>query len=133
MSVHTLKITSCKSQITKLESYVAQIKQQFDINEEQYPDILISLTEAVNNAIIHGNRNNTDKCVDILCNCNDGVLTFKISDEGAGFNPNQIKDPLAEENLDQEGGRGVFIMNTLCDGVKYHDKGSTVEMTFKIT
>lgn len=132
MSENILKITSCKSQISKLEGYVSEIKQRFHIQEKQYPDILISLTEAVNNAIIHGNCNDTAKCVDIICAYHSDRLTFTISDEGKGFDPNTIKDPLALENIDLEGGRGVFIMKTLCDNVKYFDEGRTVEMTFKL-
>lgn len=109
-----------------------QIKQQFEIQEDQYPDILISLTEAVNNAIIHGNCNDQGKCVDIMCTYQQSKLTFTISDEGSGFDPNAVKNPLAEENIDCEGGRGVFIMKTLSDQVKYTNDGSTVEMIFNL-
>ncbi len=126
------KITSCQSQIGKLEEYVSQISKEFDIDDTKYPDILISLTEAVNNAIIHGNSSDVSKCVDIMCKCKEQNLTFTISDQGDGFDPEQINNPLDETNIELEGGRGVLIMKSLCDEVQYKNEGRTVEMTFNI-
>jgi len=126
------KITSCQSQIGKLEQYVSQISEEFDIDSDKYPDILISLTEAVNNAIIHGNSRDITKCVDIMCRCKEENLTFTISDQGKGFNPEMISNPLDDSNIEMEGGRGVLIMKSLCDEIQYSNEGRTVEMTFNI-
>jgi len=126
------KITSCQSQIGRLEDYVSDISKEFNVDSNKYPDILISLTEAVNNAIIHGNSNDVSKCVDIICKCKEQFLTFTISDQGEGFNPEQLSNPLDETNIALEGGRGVLIMKSLCDEVQYKNDGRTVEMTFNL-
>ncbi len=132
MSSYVIKITSCPSEIGKLEHYVQQVSDRFNINQEKYPDILISLTEAVNNAIIHGNCNDKSKCVDIVSRYTEGIVVFSISDQGEGFDPSQVADPREAECIEQDGGRGVLIMKELCDKIHYKDNGSTVELAFNL-
>jgi len=126
----TLKSTPC--QVSKLETYVQEIMTQCKLKEEMYANILISLTEAVNNAIIHGNKKDANKQVCIECQHSSQSIVIKIEDEGKGFNPTQIKDPLSQERRSLCGGRGVLIMNELSDRVHYHKNGSQVEIHFKI-
>ncbi len=132
MSSYEIKITSCPSEVSKLEHYVKVVTERFNIDQTKYPDILISLTEAVNNAIIHGNCRDKSKCVDIISRNIGEKVVFTISDQGQGFDPATVKNPLTEEHLHLEGGRGVMIMRTLCDKVQYKNNGSTVEIAFNI-
>jgi serine/threonine-protein kinase RsbW len=132
MSNPVFRITSCPSQIAKLEEYVREVSEAFNIHETKFPDILISLTEAVNNAIIHGNCSDTTKCVDIESHSLDNKVVFTIRDQGKGFDPNAVKDPTLQENLLVDGGRGVFIMKQLCDTINYKNNGSTVEIAFNL-
>ena len=109
-----------------------KIRRQYRINQDQYGDILISLTEAVNNAIIHGNRRDRRKTVSIkLLQLGNG-LAFQVSDQGRGFDHHRLPDPTNPENLLKAGGRGVFLMQQLSDKIRFTDEGRTVEMQFKL-
>jgi len=131
MATTALDIPSCPTKITELEGFLTKILDDLKIKTDRYPEMLISLTEAVNNAIIHGNKLDTSKKVRINCKDVQKHLCFSISDEGKGFNVKEVPDPTSEEYIDCCGGRGVFIMSNLADRIQYKNNGSTVEMYFK--
>lgn len=130
MSFKKLTITSDPQNLLKVESYLQKLKEEYNICDDRFPDVLISLTEAVNNAIIHGNKVDITKKVCIKSKSSYTDLTLTVSDEGKGFSVENIPDPLQEENMEKCGGRGVFIMNELCDKLSYRDNGSTVKLVF---
>ena len=130
--MQTIELPSCSHSICALEKFVGSIASKYKVNNDIYPNILISLTEAVNNAIIHGNKQDESKLVVITHNMTKRILAFVVSDQGSGFNPSSVPDPTAPENLDCCGGRGVFLMRQLADDVKYHNNGSSVEICFKL-
>ena len=130
-TLKSLKIPSSPSQIKEVEAYVRRVAKEYNISPEVFPNILISLTEAVNNAIIHGNNKDESKFVNINCKEHSDSLVFEICDEGSGFNPNKIADPTAVDNLDCCGGRGVFIMKELADEIDFLDNGRRVKICFK--
>ncbi len=132
MDCNTLKIPSTPEQIRHLEAYVKELASIHNISDELYPNILISLTEAVNNAIIHGNNNDGSKYVDICFDKKEQTFEFKVSDQGKGFNPSSVPDPTLPENIECCGGRGVFLIKQLSDRVNFLDQGSTVEICFDI-
>ena len=101
--------------------------------DERYPDILISLTEAVNNAIIHGNKADESKKVKIDMQEEKSGIAVSVTDEGQGFDPEEVPDPTSPENLECCGGRGVFIMSSLADKLSYINNGTTVKMYFKFS
>lgn len=127
-----LTIPSIPSRIAEVESFLQKAVNKININPERYPDILISLTEAVNNAIIHGNKEDREKLVRIKMVSEKRIVKFTVSDEGRGFNLEKIPDPTAPENLECCGGRGVFIMSRLADKISFQNNGSTVEMCFVV-
>jgi len=127
-----LILKSDPGKITEVEFFVKRFAKALKINENIYPNILISVTEAVNNAIIHGNQKNEDKEVRIGLLKENGTLTIQVSDQGEGFDPQNIPDPTLEENLEKLGGRGVFLIQQLTDIVSYRDNGRTVEMQFNL-
>jgi serine/threonine-protein kinase RsbW len=127
-----LKITSCPSNIQQLEGFVQLLCNEYGIKKDLYPNILISLTEAVNNAIHHGNNLDMNKCVEITSMCRSHHLCVRVKDEGHGFDHNDVKDPTADENIFRIGGRGVFLIRELADEVHFLNNGNTVEMAFKI-
>ena len=94
--------------------------------------MLVSLTEAVTNAIVHGNNGDVSKSVKIQLEKSGDNFIIRVSDEGRGFDPNTLPDPTKGENLFKTGGRGVFLMQKLSDTVRFHNNGSTVEMFFKL-
>ncbi|MCB0558071.1 MAG: ATP-binding protein [Lewinellaceae bacterium] len=127
-----LKLSSNPRNIALVESFVEQVVERYKLSPDVYGNILISLTEAVNNAIIHGNCEDESKTVRIQFRKLKNHLAVRVTDEGCGFDHHSVPDPTAPENLLTVGGRGVFLMQQLSDSVEFHNNGSTVEMQFRI-
>ena len=127
-----LKIKSTPNQVKYIERYVHNLMKCCKFSQEVYDNILITLTEAVNNAIIHGNEKDESKFVSVKCVEKSKEVVIRISDEGRGFDPHEVADPTLPQNLECCGGRGVHIMKELSDKIKFLDSGRTVEMHFKI-
>lgn len=102
-----------------------------EINEDFYAKVLIALTEAVNNAVLHGNKNDSRKKIDITFLESESYVTFKVSDEGEGFHYEYIPNPTDPENITKFNGRGIFIMKNLSDELKFEDGGKTVVLKFQ--
>lgn len=128
-----LTIASNPNNLLEVENYLRDIKSDLRIDEMRFPDILISITEAVNNAIIHGNKADESKQVCINMEEKETGLAISVSDEGKGFDPADIPDPTSPENIECCGGRGVFIMSRLSDKLTFKDNGRTVHMFFKMS
>lgn len=133
MNQFKYKLPSCPTQISKLEKFINKVTCNCNCTKSKYGDILVSITEAVNNAIIHGNNKDKNKFVNIQFEKSDSKLIFLITDEGSGFDPREVKDPTSPEKIADCGGRGVFIMKQLCDKLAYHNNGSTVELQFNLS
>lgn len=133
MNSKMLTIASNPNNILKVENYLRDAQNEFEIDETKFPDILISITEAVNNAIIHGNQADEKKEVKINMQEQSSGVSISVSDEGKGFNPKSIPDPTSPENIECCGGRGVFIMSRLADKLSFKNNGSTVQMFFKLS
>ena len=115
-----MTINSNPKSIGRVEGFLQKVKKKVDLDEIQMHKLMVSLTEAVNNAIIHGNKADPSKKVKIACDCEHDDLVLTISDEGKGFRLKNVKNPLKEENLLRTSGRGIFLMRTLMDRVEYH-------------
>ncbi len=133
MSSKMLTISSNPNNILEVENYLRDAQLDLKITEIRFPDILISITEAVNNAIIHGNNADESKRVRINMEGQSSGIAISVSDEGNGFDPKRIPDPTAPENLECCGGRGVYIMSRLADELSFANNGSTVQMFFKLS
>ena len=127
-----LKLTSKPARICEVEDYVKALAKRYNIGADLYPNILISLTEAVNNAILHGNSSDETKAVRIELVKKQDLIAFSVTDEGDGFDVNELPDPTAPENLHKCGGRGVFLMRELCDEIQFKQGGSKVVLRFKL-
>lgn len=125
-----IQIPSMTENIRIVESFIDNVKDKFNIDDDIYGNIMVAITESVNNAIRHGNKEDKSKNVTLTAVSNDNALIFTVQDEGPGFDPNSLPDPTAPENIDKVGGRGIFLMKHLCDEVKFSDNGRMVELTF---
>ncbi len=130
IGMNSWQFPSSPGSIAEIEQLVAYLASKFKISEDKYPNILISLTEAVNNAIIHGNHCDECKCVHVHLEENPHGLTLVVRDEGCGFDPEAVKDPTLPENIANSGGRGIFLIKQLCDRVYYEANGTEVKMSF---
>jgi serine/threonine-protein kinase RsbW len=126
----SLKINSKTDNLRLVERLVDDVCQVYNVNEDCYGNILIAVTEAVNNAIQHGNQNNPEKFVQIGFENADSQLIFKIKDEGPGFDYSNLPDPTDPANLDKMHGRGVFLMKHLADKLEFHSDGKEVLLAF---
>lgn len=127
-----LAFPSQPQSVARVETMVEQLANKLRIAPDTYGNILVSLTEAVNNAIIHGNGRDESKSVRVELLERRGKIAFRVSDEGKGFDYNNLPDPTCSENLCKCGGRGVFLMRELSDNITFRNNGSTVEMQFRI-
>src|SRR6478735_7121047 len=122
-----IQIPSLVENIRIVESFIDNVKDKFHIDDDIYGNIMVAVTESVNNAIKHGNKQDKSKNVFLAATYEENFLKFTIEDEGPGFNPDDLPDPTAPENLDKLGGRGIFLMKHLSDEVHFHDNGRKVE------
>jgi serine/threonine-protein kinase RsbW len=132
VSQYRLEIPSKPENIYMVENFVDEIKEQLDIGDDVFANIMIALTEAVNNGIIHGNKMNENKNVVVECKKDKKLLSFTVTDEGDGFDYNNLPDPTDPNNLEKLTGRGVFLMKQLSDFLIYSKGGSQVELQFKV-
>jgi len=129
--METIEFTSKGDNITIIERLVDDLCEKFNIQEEHYGNILIALTEAVNNAIYHGNKQDPEKKVIVKYTADEDEFQFIIEDEGPGFDFENVPDPTSPENIEKPNGRGVFLMRHLSDEISYDDEGRIVKMGFK--
>jgi serine/threonine-protein kinase RsbW len=137
ISRKTIFEMACQSnpkEIGCIEIFLQQVNKKLDMDEGTMYRLLVSCTEAVNNAMIHGNKSDPRKSVTIRCIVEKQFLTIRVKDEGKGFDLEGVQDPRDEKNLLKENGRGVFLMRSLMDSVsvKRLKSGSVIEMKVKL-
>lgn len=91
----------------------------------------MAVREAVTNAVVHGNRQDANKTVDVTLKSSPDAVEISVHDQGAGFNPEDVPDPTAEENILKASGRGIFFMRSFMDEVNWLIRpggGTTVRM-----
>ena len=129
--IHEVTLPSTPASITVVEGLIDVACAELSLSEDAYGNILIAVTEAVNNAIIHGNKLDATLSVHVGVHNNEEWVCFSVKDQGTGFNPEIIPDPTAPENLLKENGRGIFLMKNLSDEVSYEDNGTVVNVCFR--
>jgi len=108
----------------KVAAMIEQVGGQVGICEDDEVDLMISVMEAVNNAIQHGNQEDETKQVHIRIEAEPGKVVCWVRDEGPGFNPAKVPDPLSPQNLLNPSGRGILMMREFMDNVEFSTEGS---------
>ena len=116
-----------------VESFVDNTKDKYDLTDDVYGNIMVAVIESVNNAIVHGNQSDKEKNVQLSAQFDADSISFKITDEGNGFDVNTLPDPTSPENLEKTGGRGIFLMKHLSDEVAFENDGRQVTLTFYLS
>lgn len=129
-STQKISLESNYKSLSKVEKFIEGVCEENNVGEDNYGNILIAVTEAVNNAIQHGNRLDPTKKIEMEVEHLGNILQFKIADEGKGFDFNNIPDPTEPENLEKPNGRGVFLMKNLADSVDFEENGRIVQLKF---
>lgn len=127
-----LSIASKIDNLRRVEKVIDDISVEYNIGEDQYGNILIAALEAANNAILHGNKLDESKNVEVLFTINDESLKIRVEDSGPGFDYDNIPDPTAPENIENVNGRGIFLMEKLSDNISFDKEGAIVLLEFKL-
>ena len=128
---HQISISSSVSKIIAVERFSSKVSDKVGFSEEDKDNLAIAVTEAVNNAIIHGNKYDESKKVIVTFHIIPNGVKVSIKDEGGGFTPENVQNPVLPENLFKDHGRGIFIVKSLMDKVEFKidKKGTEVIMT----
>ena len=128
--IDSLQIPSDFTSLVDVENLVDRVCGNLGVEEDSYGNILMAVTEAVNNAIQHGNEFDTKLFVDVAVGDQPTEFCFNVKDQGKGFDFSNLPDPTAPENIMKENGRGIFLMKSLSDNVEFDDFGSSVSLYF---
>lgn len=130
--LQTLILNSSYEEIEKVEGLLNHLQSELGFNDEFYARLMLAVSEAATNGIVHGNQLDESKSLKISAFKDGDLLIFETSDEGDGFDPETLPDPLAKENLMKTSGRGVFLMEEYADEVEYSDGGTKLSLKFKL-
>ena len=133
MTVDTTEL-SLPSEIETVATAAAAVAEfigRFGVSDDAAFGIDMAVREAVTNAVLHGNRQDETKTVDIVLKSSPDAVEISVHDQGPGFNPEDVPDPTANENILKTSGRGIFFMRTFMDEVDWlirPEGGTTVRM-----
>lgn len=133
--IKELNINTDNNTLNKAEEFLNDFRAEYLLElKENFMNILIAFTEAVNNAVNHGNKKDPNKNVLIVLEKKTKFFQIQIKDEGKGFIEEHVPDPTLPENLLKQSGRGVFLIRKLSDDVEIisNEKGTVVKMRFKL-
>ena len=131
--IQHIELSSKLESLSQIENFIDDVCEQYKFGEDHYGNILIALTEAVNNAITHGNKLDPNKKVNLNMETTTRDVQFTIKDEGAGFDVDSVPDPTLPENLEKLSGRGIFLMKTLADHVDFEENGTIIKLRFSLS
>lgn len=119
-------------QLADVEDIVTELSTAAKLNEEQSASLMLAASEATTNAMLHGNKMDETKKVVVIAEVIDGEARYSVEDEGGGFKPDDVPNPLDAENLLKTSGRGVFLMKTYCDDVRFDKGGCRVTLVMSL-
>ena len=129
--IKEVQLPSTPASIADVEQLIDSACSSLQLNEDSYGNVLIAVTEVVNNAIIHGNQMNANLQILVSVLNNEEWICFSIKDHGPGFDPDAVPDPTEPENILKENGRGIFLMRNLSDDLSFEEKGTRVNIYFR--
>ena len=127
------RVAAISPSIDQLMRFIKGFMHKLGAVEESEVDIEMALHEALANAVIHGNREDSHKCICITCRCQmDGEVSITVRDEGDGFDVPVVPDPTDPHRRLLPSGRGIHIMRALMDEVSFEEPGNVVHMRKKL-
>ena len=132
MNKFEISINSEVAKIEQVENFITHIFAVLKLSSELHGRIILSVVEAVNNAILHGNKRNSTKLVTITAEKLDNLLQITIADEGEGFDYTEIPDPTSPKAIYNPTGRGLYLMKTLSDHLVFERNGATAILSFTL-
>lgn len=121
------------SELEQLPPFLEEVENTFTLSDDVKARLMLVLSEALTNAILHGNKLDSEKLARVkVWTENNEKLCVKVEDEGSGFDPDKLPDPLKEDNLLKPSGRGVYLMREYADSVAYNDRGNILQISFSL-
>lgn len=130
-SPNILIISSNKSELSKVEIFLEEIFRKYNLPHKNYNKVLLCISEAITNAIIHGHKNVSEKKIKVQVVSKDNDVSITVTDEGEGFDIDSIPDPTSEKNIKKESGRGIHIIKSMSDSIEYNEKGNSIQFQIK--
>ncbi len=129
-----IEVESDPNNLITIEEFVNYFAKDLGLDDEKLATLLLAVTEAATNAIIHANKCDKNKLVKVDVEVKDSKLIIKVIDEGKGFDPSQVPDPTRPENILKDSGRGMYLMKMYMDDLKYNitDGGTETILTMNI-
>ena len=115
-----------------LEEFIIDVAKQSNLDQEKFNSLALSFSEAASNSILHGNKLNKSKKVKITVKVDDVKMTIIIKDEGRGFDLNSVPDPTKPENILKDSGRGIHIMRSFLNDLRYNFTPTGTETILEI-
>lgn len=125
-----ISIASSKNNLYEVDNFLQSIFSEYGIDKCMHFNIYLTLSEAINNAIQHGNQFDSTKFVNVYFLQSSSSYEFIIEDEGSGFDITKVPDPISTENIRKESGRGLFLMKTYTDSFEVMNNGRIVKLIF---
>lgn len=130
--IREVQVEGSEGYLAFLDGFIDELRVQLDLNEDVASNVVISLSEAMNNAFLHGNNGSKDVPIGVTVYRDHDMLAFAVSDSGDGFDYGLLRDDLSDDLLDVPGGRGIFIMRALADEVSFNESGNETTLKFRI-
>jgi serine/threonine-protein kinase RsbW len=128
----SLTLHSSFEEIKKLEPFLEALQERQNFSDDQFERVRLAANEAVTNGIVHGNQEDAAKSVHISVSASDDTLKISVQDEGPGFDPETLPDPLEEGNLLKDSGRGIFLIKQYADEVEFSENATKLTMRFAL-
>jgi serine/threonine-protein kinase RsbW len=125
----SMTLSSSLESVDRLERAAEEFAERAGFDEEVVPHVAMAVREAAINAVLHGNSYSNSKQITATFEASDTDLIVRIADQGSGFDPNSIPDPLAQENILRGSGRGIFLIRAFMDEVHFRQLHPGTELT----
>ena len=126
-----LIINSNKAELTRVEEFLKEVFINYELPTENFNKVLLCVSEAIVNSIVHGHKNRVDKEISIQVVSEEREISITVTDEGEGFDINQVPDPTSHANIKKESGRGIHIIKSISNSLKFNDKGNSLQFQIK--
>ena len=126
-NANSLKLKSSAHELNKVENLVESLADKYYLNDTYFANMMVALTEAFNNALVHGNKKDPSKNITLGFTVTDKEMIFEISDEGEGFDHLMFLNTRHDENM-----RGIELIQSVSDKVEFSDNGRCIAILFNV-
>ena len=130
-SPNILVINSNQSELKRVETFLRDIFVTHNLPEINFNKVLLCVSEAIINSIVHGHKQKEEKKILITVINEENDINITVTDEGDGFDINSIPDPTSRSNIKNESGRGIHIIKSISDKLHFNDKGNSLQFQIK--